>query len=99
VELSEYRLQTLREDDEFVLYRGERSIQPGSRKQPLGRFPELLSRSVPPEFRRDATCSRRGLYGAARQGREGALSITIAGTFTGIRINCLRKQLDVRSAK
>ena len=42
---------------------------------------------------------RRGLYGAARHGREGALSITIAGTVTGIRTNCLRKQLDVRSAK
>jgi len=30
VELSEYLLETLREDDEFVLYRGERSNQPGS---------------------------------------------------------------------
>jgi len=30
VELSEYLLETLREDDEFVLYRGEHSNQPGS---------------------------------------------------------------------
>ena len=26
MELSEYLLETLREDDEFVLYRGERSV-------------------------------------------------------------------------
>jgi len=30
VELSEYLLETLREDDEFVLYRGEHSNEPGS---------------------------------------------------------------------
>jgi len=30
VELSEYLLEALREDDEFVLYRGEPSNQPGS---------------------------------------------------------------------
>jgi hypothetical protein len=30
VELSEYLLKTLREDDEFVLYRGEHSNQPGT---------------------------------------------------------------------
>ena len=30
MELSEYLLETLREDDEFVLYRGEHSNQPGS---------------------------------------------------------------------
>jgi len=30
VELSQYLLEALREDDEFVLYRGERSGQPGS---------------------------------------------------------------------
>ena len=30
MELSEYVLETLREDDEFVLYRGEHSNQPGS---------------------------------------------------------------------
>jgi hypothetical protein len=30
VELSEYLLEILREDDEFVLYRGEHSNQPGS---------------------------------------------------------------------
>jgi hypothetical protein len=30
VELSEYLLETLREDDEFVLYRGEHSNQRGS---------------------------------------------------------------------
>jgi hypothetical protein len=30
VELSQYVLETLREDEEFVLYRGEHSNQPGS---------------------------------------------------------------------
>jgi hypothetical protein len=30
VKLSQYVLETLREDDEFVLYRGEHSNQPGS---------------------------------------------------------------------
>ena len=30
MELSEYLLEILREDDEFVLYRGEQSNQPGS---------------------------------------------------------------------